>query len=338
MHEHVDLQKVSGWARTGRSASRYPEATSAHSPIFASQLGNRGVGRLVQASRERARLDVVVARAVRTRRAEPVPALPLRVQRCGSTPPDECPCHASDAATLPGGLHRDATESGGALDAFDRAERSKRQSHPCLPATGPDKPFMPTTPPTFLPIKLGEGTRRSPMLKRPLGPSGPGCRGACGEGCPKTCENVGTYEETYKIDDGCEYTIQFPNAISCGTHAGCREHDAEFDVAKSRGEHSVLNPEHMIANTEAGRRHGTKTVSWARGGGLYDAWWIFVDRPLITRSSGRTQAGAPLGFGSAAGPLSDPTDEPRRQEVTRPPTGANDPTEFDPAFSVGIRF
>ena len=133
------------------------------------------------------------------------------------------------------------------------------------------------------PVDLGKGTRREPKLKEPDGPGGAKCRGACGEDCPNTCKSVETYQEQYEVGD-CGYLIEFPNALLCGTHAGCRGHDACFDAAVASGETDIGGPRHVQCTIQAGERYGPQTLSWARGGGPYDDWWYFVDYPVVRKS------------------------------------------------------
>jgi hypothetical protein len=134
------------------------------------------------------------------------------------------------------------------------------------------------------PVDLGKGTRREPKLKEPNGPDGAKCRGACGADCPDTCKSVGTYAEQYEVG-GCRYLIEFPNALLCGTHAGCRSHDGCFDAAVANGETDLGGPLHVQCNKEALWRYGpVATTSWARGGDPYDAWWYFVDDPVVRKS------------------------------------------------------
>jgi hypothetical protein len=136
-----------------------------------------------------------------------------------------------------------------------------------------------------LPIHLGEGTRRHPKLKDEGAPGGAGCRGACGPDCPSTCKVIGTYVERYEIG-GTHYTIEFPDALLCGTHAGCRLHDNCFDGAVAGGEVDMGGPKHVACNWEALIKYGrSNTTSWARGGGPYDDWWYFVDSPRVVESS-----------------------------------------------------
>jgi hypothetical protein len=186
----------------------------------------------------------------------------------------------------------------GALEALDRAHgRPPKPSAgaPCLPAATKQPAWMPAVP-ARLPITLGKGTRRAPKLKAPDGPDQPKCRGACGPGCADTCNTVGTYTESFTRGP-CTYEIEFPNALQCGTHAGCRTHDTCFDAAVASGETQKFGPRHNECNQDAVFRWGRKnTTSWMSGGGPYDAWWYFVDPPII-RTSKRLPGG---GHGGAA--------------------------------------
>lgn len=163
------------------------------------------------------------------------------------------------------------------------AAGSERSVDPrCQAAVGEAPPWMPKGRRPS-PITLGEGSRRHPKLKEPDGPSGAKCRGACGADCPDTCKTVGTYSEQYLVGN-CGYVVEFPDALLCGTHAGCRSHDACFDTAVAKGETYLFGPLHNQCNQDAAVRWPAHVSSWARGGGPYDAWWYFVDDPIIRRS------------------------------------------------------
>lgn len=170
-------------------------------------------------------------------------------------------------------------------DVFERDAATTSGS-----ATGPISPATPSQPPWMprvrqrLPIDLGAGTKRSPRLKQPDGPGEAGCRGACGPDCPDTCKTVGTYTEEYVVG-GTGYEIEFPNALLCGTHEGCRIHDACYDAAVASGERYRFGPKHNQCNQDAVFRFGpSKTKSWMSGGGPYDDWWYFTDEPVIRRT------------------------------------------------------
>jgi Domain of unknown function (DUF4157) len=206
-------------------------------------------------------------------RPEPVPHVQLARQQVGG-PGSAGPVLNPADPRLRGVLERIADPGSGASGPSDPA---------CEQAVGQQPPWMPNLR-RRIPIELGEGTRRSPKLKEPDGPGGAKCRGACGPDCPNNCRNVDTYSEQYVVGN-CGYRIEFPNAISCGTHAGCRSHDACFDTAVANGETYIFGPRHNQCNQEALIRWGPgNTTSWAQGGGPYDAWWYFVDHPVIRAS------------------------------------------------------
>lgn len=162
-------------------------------------------------------------------------------------------------------------------------EKQAGQPGPVSPPQPPQPQWMPRVP-QRLPIQLGEGTKRRPKLKWPDGRGEAGCRGACGPDCPNTCKNEGTYTEEYVVGDK-GYEIEFPNVLKCGTHEGCRIHDACFDTAVARGEKYLFGPHHNQCNQDAVFRFGaTKTKSWMSGGGPYDDWWYFTDDPVIRKT------------------------------------------------------
>jgi len=202
--------------------------------------------------------------------AEPVPH--LRVARQDAAPGDRplAPILSPDDPRIRKILEQVAEPRGEAIDPACQAPVA--QSPPWMPA--PRQPSQ---------IGLGEGTRRAPKLKEPYGPSGAKCRGACGADCPPTCRAIATYTEQYEVG-GCGYFIEFPNPLLCGTHAGCREHDACFDAAVANGETDLEGPRHVECNKQAFSRHPIDALSWARGGGPYDAWWYFVDDPVVRKS------------------------------------------------------
>jgi hypothetical protein len=171
----------------------------------------------------------------------------------------------------------------GVFEAVERAGRSEAEA-----GTRAERPAWQPKPSRMAPIALGKGTRRSPKLKAEDGPHEAKCRGACGADCPATCKNVGTYTEEYVVGST-RYLIEFPNAIICGTHAGCRFHDACYDDAVRAGERTPVGSKHRACDARAFVRWGkSKTQSWAAGGPPYDSWWYFVDEPWVKR----TQRGA----------------------------------------------
>lgn len=89
------------------------------------------------------------------------------------------------------------------------------------------------------------------------------CRGACGGGCPRSCEIVVRYE--------CmgESQLRRVEAFTCGTHQGCREHDDCLDSCL------LNNPESRDCqpqcDAEAMQKYGFENATpWLLGKGPYD--------------------------------------------------------------------
>lgn len=187
------------------------------------------------------------------------------VHRCGDIPPEDCACHDSpigpsaSSSRLDAAIQREAT--GGSSSSTQSSARC---------ATSPKVP-------------LGRGTRQVPRLKYE-GAGASGCRHACGAGCPNTCETLGTYREVMQID-GCSVLVEFPNAIKCGTHEGCRWHDDCFDSCRQSGERGqfdmFLGPCHNQCSNEAFQRWPAYTPRWMLGFGPYQGYLYFSDQPIV---------------------------------------------------------
>jgi len=103
------------------------------------------------------------------------------------------------------------------------------------------------------------------------------CRGACGPGCPSTCEESVHYE--------CRGTTQLTRVrvYDCGSHQGCREHDDCLDACTAGGTESDCD---AVCHQEAIANYGLEnSVSWLAGHGPYDG-------PPITFEYSRDQPGA----------------------------------------------
>jgi hypothetical protein len=78
------------------------------------------------------------------------------------------------------------------------------------------------------------------------------CRGACGGGCPDSCislPNDITIRVADPLNDANHYLLTYSEVVECGTHAGCRWHDACFDeCAKETGEDDWYEPCHQSCN------------------------------------------------------------------------------------------
>ena len=94
------------------------------------------------------------------------------------------------------------------------------------------------------------------------------CRGACGAGCPHSCDKSVFYE--------CIDGARLIRVVSyeCGTHEGCRKHDDCLDICLKDGTGSGDCQSQCDAN--AMQEFGPeKTISWLAGGGPYDGKTIF---------------------------------------------------------------
>lgn len=94
------------------------------------------------------------------------------------------------------------------------------------------------------------------------------CRGACGAGCPDSCDKSVSYE--------CIDGARLLKVVSyeCGTHQGCRTHDNCLDVCLEGG--SGSGDCQSQCDADAMQNFGPeKSISWLVGGGPYDGKIIF---------------------------------------------------------------
>lgn len=111
-------------------------------------------------------------------------------------------------------------------------------------------------------------------------PSGGQCRGACGADCPASCRpgTPATACLEWQTADCqwhakvCTYPVR-----ECGSHQGCRDHDACYD----RCAPGLLGAFcRRICDEQAVARWGVNNcTSWWGGGGPYDQWLSFADTP-----------------------------------------------------------
>jgi hypothetical protein len=109
------------------------------------------------------------------------------------------------------------------------------------------------------------------------------CRGACGEGCPDTCVSLPpiTIRVADPLNDMSHYLLTYTGVTKCGTHAGCRWHDACFDQCKLCEGDSVVGPLHDLCSAEVVDKYGpVDGGSWLLGHGPYDRYFIFSDPPV----------------------------------------------------------
>lgn len=135
---------------------------------------------------------------------------------------------------------------------------------------GQPEPECPAAPPGYQPENPGI-------------PSGGVCRGACGAKCPAQCgvrPNATVCLEWQTADcqwhsKVCSYPVQ-----SCGSHLGCRDHDACYDACAGS-----LWPAACRRSCDAKclKKWGTtKCEAWMIGGGPYDSQIEYAGTPTST--------------------------------------------------------
>jgi len=124
------------------------------------------------------------------------------------------------------------------------------------------------------------------------------CRGACGAGCPDSCESDVFFECTGSTQ------LRRVETLQCGTHRGCREHDDCLDACAERGTDQLECK--SSCHQEAVESFGfTDATSWASGGGPYDGPPIVfeytLDTPGANEAAYRCPEGARRTCGDSAG-------------------------------------
>lgn len=126
-------------------------------------------------------------------------------------------------------------------------------------------------------------------LPRNLGiPSGAQCRGACGPDCPSTCTPLPNQKACVANSAGtCHWIYEYPGVIRCGSHLGCRNHDACYDrCAATRGETDLCHHGgtcHCGCDYDCIHDHTVAECnSWRTGGGPYDSFIEFSNPPTVS--------------------------------------------------------
>jgi len=122
------------------------------------------------------------------------------------------------------------------------------------------------------------------------------CRGACGGGCPKSCDKAVSYECT----DGSR--LRQVVTYECGTHQGCRVHDDCLDACLQSGAQGGNCQQQCDADVM--QRFGFESAtSWLMGGGPYDGQISFEytrDAPNALEPAYRCPDGASRQCGGSA--------------------------------------
>jgi hypothetical protein len=121
----------------------------------------------------------------------------------------------------------------------------------------------------------------APFLRDPHIPSGSLCRGACGADCPSTCTPLP--DVTLCVTDAtgkCHFTCTYISVIQCGSHLGCRIHDACYDACAAAGD--PLGLCHRGCDIDCIDTFGLDCNSWRGGGGPFDRMLNFSNPPTIS--------------------------------------------------------
>jgi hypothetical protein len=130
--------------------------------------------------------------------------------------------------------------------------------------------------------EYGPGQRLAGPLEvyetNPHRASGALCRGACGPDC-ETCQVYPFYHHTDPVTG---QVWEYTNFYICGTHEGCRQHDAAFDWAADKkgekGDWAIVMPWHMAANVECACHYPAgNCIAWIAGLPPHDDQMHFAD-------------------------------------------------------------
>lgn len=105
--------------------------------------------------------------------------------------------------------------------------------------------------------------------------SAPACRGACGMGCPSSCE------QTVQFECSGAGTLMRVRTYSCGTHQGCRQHDDCLDRC-SQEQAEDFDCQTVCHSEAVGDWGPERAMSWAAGGGPFDGEPIVFEYTMDT--------------------------------------------------------
>ena len=144
----------------------------------------------------------------------------------------------------------------------------------------PEKPKVcDKTPP---PAPVGPGI---PRLRDPHIIGGGQCRDACGTDCPPTCAPMPDVVKCVPDSTGsCYFTYTYTDVINCGSHLGCRIHDACYDACEAAGHAYGWNDIcHRKCDVGCVNTYDfSRCNSWREGGGPFDSHILFSNPPVIS--------------------------------------------------------
>jgi hypothetical protein len=116
----------------------------------------------------------------------------------------------------------------------------------------------------------------APYLEDPMIPSGAKCRGVCGPDCAKSCQAQSDEYRCVPSRDGLSHSHSHSICIykgvqSCGTHRGCRNHDACYDWCSEHGHDDIADRCHRWCDLGCICDYNVyRCVGWALGNGPFD--------------------------------------------------------------------
>lgn len=122
----------------------------------------------------------------------------------------------------------------------------------------------------------------APHLEDPLIPSAAKCRGVCGPDCAKSCQAQPDEHRCVTNRDGVSHSICIYKGVqSCGTHRGCRNHDACYDWCSEHGHDDIADRCHRWCDLGCVCDYDTFTcIGWALGEGPFDGSLRFYDESI----------------------------------------------------------
>jgi hypothetical protein len=124
----------------------------------------------------------------------------------------------------------------------------------------------------------------APHLEDPMIPSAAKCRGVCGPDCAKSCTPLPDESRCVTNRDGVSHSLCLYRGVqTCGTHRGCRNHDACYDWCSEHGHNDIKDRCHRWCDLGCLCDYDTLTcIGWALGNGPFDGQLIFYDESIST--------------------------------------------------------
>jgi hypothetical protein len=141
----------------------------------------------------------------------------------------------------------------------------------------------------------------APYLEDPMIPSGAKCRGVCGPDCAKNCRARPDQHRCVPDRGGLTHSICIYKGVqTCGSHRGCRNHDACYDWCSEHGYDDIGDRCHRWCDLGCLCDYDMLTcVGWALGNGPFDREMTFYDES-ISQTIGPFPGACPTGAALSA--------------------------------------